>query len=482
MVGTSTALALRSSRRRATRPVDQPGRRRSHAALSSSGSRAHLRRWCGASHGGSVRCRSRPCARCCARSRSNTSSCRSSATSSDRRLSVAIGSELGLEQLVVLLGGGRTVRDRRRARGFDRSRRPDPHELRAGTRVRGDREQAALGQRAERGLGSISMPADYYELLGVSREREQRRHQACVPALARELHPGANPDSPERRARFQGGRARLRGAARTPSGASATTGSARAESPAIGDPTRRTSEASATSSTRSSVEVSAAAAVGLPVRHVAPISRSSIDLDLEQAVFGAQAPVTDAHRGRVRGVLGLGRRRRNATRHVLRVQRHRPGPPGAAVDPRPDGHGRPMYALRWRRRGHRLAVLGDAAATAAPSRAHLSGRHIPGGVDNGSTALRNPGSGGSRPARWAAGDLLRPRARPSARPVPRKGTISSARSRSRSPKPRSGTHLTFDTLDGAEDLVVPCGHAESGRVFKLRGRGVPHLRGRSAAT
>jgi molecular chaperone DnaJ len=40
-----------------------------------------------------------------------------------------------------------------------------------------------------------------------------------------------------------------------------------------------------------------------------------------------------------------------------------------------------------------------------------------------------------------------------------------------------GAHLRYDTLDGAEDLVVPSG-AQSGRVFRLRGRGVPHLDGR----
>ncbi|MCU1450342.1 MAG: dnaJ [Acidimicrobiales bacterium] len=40
-----------------------------------------------------------------------------------------------------------------------------------------------------------------------------------------------------------------------------------------------------------------------------------------------------------------------------------------------------------------------------------------------------------------------------------------------------GAHLNYDTLDGAEDLVVPAG-TQSGRVFRLRGRGVPHLDGR----
>ncbi|MFZ4585388.1 MAG: J domain-containing protein [Acidimicrobiia bacterium] len=40
-----------------------------------------------------------------------------------------------------------------------------------------------------------------------------------------------------------------------------------------------------------------------------------------------------------------------------------------------------------------------------------------------------------------------------------------------------GAVLVVDTFDGPEDLVVPAG-TESGRLFRLRGRGVPRLRGR----
>ena len=40
-----------------------------------------------------------------------------------------------------------------------------------------------------------------------------------------------------------------------------------------------------------------------------------------------------------------------------------------------------------------------------------------------------------------------------------------------------GAHLSFDTLDGTEDLVIPRG-TQTGREFRLRGRGVPHVRGR----
>jgi molecular chaperone DnaJ len=40
-----------------------------------------------------------------------------------------------------------------------------------------------------------------------------------------------------------------------------------------------------------------------------------------------------------------------------------------------------------------------------------------------------------------------------------------------------GAHLRFPTLDGDEDLVIPKG-TQTGRVFRLRGRGVPHVEGR----
>jgi molecular chaperone DnaJ len=38
-----------------------------------------------------------------------------------------------------------------------------------------------------------------------------------------------------------------------------------------------------------------------------------------------------------------------------------------------------------------------------------------------------------------------------------------------------GTHLEVETLDGSEDLVIPAG-TQPGRVFRLRGRGVPSVR------
>jgi molecular chaperone DnaJ len=40
-----------------------------------------------------------------------------------------------------------------------------------------------------------------------------------------------------------------------------------------------------------------------------------------------------------------------------------------------------------------------------------------------------------------------------------------------------GAQLAFETLDGNEDLLLPRG-TQTGRVFRLRGRGVPHVEGR----
>ena len=116
------------------------------------------------------------------------------------------------------------------------------------------------------------MPADYYELLGVSRDASSDDIKRAFRQLARELHPDANPDSPEAEARFKevalayevlsNPERRERYDRFGPEGVAG-----------FGDPTAG-SAAWATSSTRSSAEVSATAAVDLPVRHVAPTSRS----------------------------------------------------------------------------------------------------------------------------------------------------------------------------------------------------------------
>lgn len=102
---------------------------------------------------------------------------------------------------------------------------------------------------------------------------------------------------------------------------------------------------------------------------------------------------------------------------------------------------------------------------------------IPAGVDTGST-LRLTGRGAAGPRGGGNGDLyVHVRVQPHDR-FTRDGVdlhcdlpISFAQA-------ALGAHLKFDTLDGTEDLVIPRGTA-SGREFRLRGRGVPHLERRA---
>lgn len=98
---------------------------------------------------------------------------------------------------------------------------------------------------------------------------------------------------------------------------------------------------------------------------------------------------------------------------------------------------------------------------------------IPAGVDTGST-LRLSGRGAAGPRGGGNGDLyVHVRVAPHER-FTRVGNdlhcdlpISFAQA-------TLGAHLEFPTLDGTEDLVISRGTA-TGREFRLRGRGVPHV-------
>jgi molecular chaperone DnaJ len=101
---------------------------------------------------------------------------------------------------------------------------------------------------------------------------------------------------------------------------------------------------------------------------------------------------------------------------------------------------------------------------------------VPAGVDEGST-LRLPGRGAGGLRGGPAGDLfvhLRVKANPS---LTRRGADLLAVVHIGMTQAVLGVSLPFETLDGVEDLAIPSG-TQSGREFRLRGRGVPHLQGR----
>ena len=101
---------------------------------------------------------------------------------------------------------------------------------------------------------------------------------------------------------------------------------------------------------------------------------------------------------------------------------------------------------------------------------------VPAGVDTGST-LRLTGRGAVGPRNGPAGDLyVKVRINPHAR-FNRQGYDLIEDLPVTMVQATLGHHLAYETLDGTEDLVVAKG-TPSGRVFRLKGRGVPHLEGR----
>ena len=101
---------------------------------------------------------------------------------------------------------------------------------------------------------------------------------------------------------------------------------------------------------------------------------------------------------------------------------------------------------------------------------------IPAGIDDGQTIrLAGKGEAGQRGA--AAGDLyLRIRVRPDPRFV-RNGYDIRTKTEISFPQSALGTKIEVETLDGKIKLKIPEG-TQSGRVFRIAGKGVPILQGR----
>ena len=317
------------------------------------------------------------------------------------------------------------------------------------------------------------MPADYYEVLGVPRDASNEDIKRAFRRLARELHPDANPDSPEAEARFKevalayevlsNPERRERYDRFGPDGVAGFSGDATGFG-GLGD----------------LFDAFFGGGFGNAQRGPAGPPRGSdlevvIDLDLEQAVFGAQAPVSV--RTAVVCEVCSGSGAAEGTQPVTcfecsgtgQVRRVRQSILGQMVTAGPCG---------------RCGGAGEVIASPCTS-CRGEGRiieertyqvDVPAGVDNGST-LRLTGRGAVGPRRGPAGDLyVHVRVRPHERFV-RDGHDLVCELPIAFTQAALGTHLTFETLDGTEDLVVPAG-TQSGRVFKLRGRGVPHLHGR----
>jgi molecular chaperone DnaJ len=312
---------------------------------------------------------------------------------------------------------------------------------------------------------------DPYETLGVSREATDEEIKRAYRKLARNHHPDANPDDPEAEARFK---------------------ELAAAYQVLGDHERRarydrygTDDPAAANSFGSGLGdiFEAFFGQGSPFGGSAGPSgpprgedlEVQLDLELEDVVFGAEREVTV----------------RTAVRcEVCDGNGAEPGhPPTVCTDCGGSGQVRRV----------RQSLLGQMVTASACGRCggigqvvdhpckacEAQGRtieprtynvEVPAGVDDGST-LRLAGRGAAGPRGGSHGDLY---AHVRVRPHPvfrRDGHDLVHDLHIPFTQAALGVHLEYETLDGPEDLVVPRG-TETGSVFRLRGRGVPHVRGR----
>jgi len=101
---------------------------------------------------------------------------------------------------------------------------------------------------------------------------------------------------------------------------------------------------------------------------------------------------------------------------------------------------------------------------------------VPPGIDNGST-LRLSGRGPAGHRGGPAGDLYVHVAVGSDERFSRHGDDLSSDLHVSMTQAALGATVPFETLDGTETLAVPAG-TQTGFVIRLRGKGVPHVRGR----
>lgn len=321
------------------------------------------------------------------------------------------------------------------------------------------------------------MASDYYELLGVTRTASDDEIKKAYRRLARELHPDANPDDPTAHERFK----------------EVSTAYETLRDP---DRRRRYDQFGPEGAARGGGDpfgfggaggglgdifdaFFGSGGGGFGARRGGPARGSDlellIDLEFEEAVFGVRreinlrAPIpcdTCQATGAAPGTTATSCSGCGGTGEVRRVRQSILGQMVTASPcPQCGGQGQ-MIA----------SPCPDCRGEGRRTEEKTYEVDIPAGVDDG-TQLRLPGRGAAGPRGGPLGDLyLHVRVRPHQR-FRRDGSNLVADLHVTMAQAALGAHLSFETLDGPEDLALPPG-TQSGRIFELRGRGVPGGRGR----
>jgi molecular chaperone DnaJ len=323
------------------------------------------------------------------------------------------------------------------------------------------------------------VPADYYELLGVDRNASQDEIKRAYRRLARELHPDTGHGSPESEARFKEV-TRAYDVLRDPEkrrrydtfgveGVGANGSAAGADPFGFGNIGDVFEAFFGGSPFGGRSRGPAGPPRGSDLEEVA-------ELTFEEAVFGCQksvvvrtaVPCTSCQAtGTASGTAPATCPECRGTGQVQRVRQSLIGQMVTASPcPRCGGAGQ---------------VIADPCRDCRGEGRRIEDRtytvDIPAGVDSGAT-LRLSGRGAVGPRGGAAGDLyVHLRVAPHER-FERDGADLLTELRVPYSQAVLGAVVPFDTLDGNEDLELPPGTA-SGTVFRLRGKGVPHLERRS---
>src|SRR3954447_14519926 len=318
---------------------------------------------------------------------------------------------------------------------------------------------------------------DYYELLGVSRDATQDEIKRAFRQRARELHPDANHDDPDAEARFKevalayetlsDPERRRRYDTFGVEGAGAGGADPFNFNPNFGN-LGDIFDAFFGGGNRGFGGGAAGPPRGQDLEVV-------VDIDFERAVFGGEQAVT------VRTALAC---------ETCEATGAAPGSSATAC-PQCGGTGQ-LRRVRQSILGQMVTAcacpqcsgLGQVIEKPCPD-CHGEGRQIldktytvdvPAGVDTGST-LRLPGRGAAGVRGGGYGDLyVHVRVGTHDR-FERQGSDLVHELHVPFTQAALGAQFAFETLDGTEDLVLPRG-TQTGRVFRLRGRGVPHLEGR----